>query len=184
MSVNRTCKQAKDNQDISGLARTHPCPTTGIHLRFRPGSYTRSTPSGYIPKTEPRGLRQQEYARGTLQATKQAFLAIHGDDPRQHSSIDASRCATTTFFPHDDNQQLSLSYSSTASRVVTGGQLNPTPWTIDRDQHQQTTKQGIDLKPYHEAEDGSVSMRPQFNHSRQKSNIRSLCTNHRMATSQ
>jgi len=121
---------------------------------------------------------------GTLQATKQAFLAIHGDDPRQHSSIDASRCATTTFFPHDDNQQLSLSYSSTASRVVTGGQLNPTPWTIDRDQHQQTTKQGIDLKPYHEAEDGSVSMRPQFNHSRQKSNIRSLCTNHRMATSQ
>ena len=49
MSVSRTCKQAKDNQDISGLARTHPCPTTGIHLRFRPGSYTRSTPSDHSP---------------------------------------------------------------------------------------------------------------------------------------
>ena len=49
MSVSRTCKQAKDNQDISGLARTHPCPTTGIHLRFCPGSYTRSTPSDHSP---------------------------------------------------------------------------------------------------------------------------------------
>jgi len=111
-----------------------------------------------------------------------------GNPRRRPSTTFEHRCISLRhddfFFPHDDNQQLSLSYSSTASRVVTGGQLNPTPWTIDRDQHQQTTKQGIDLKPYHEAEDGSVSMRPQFNHSRQKSNIRSLCTNHRMATSQ